>query len=163
MIPHNPAGLDVSNPLSSFTFIEGNFHDQFPHLDCTLHNYRAAIHSTFLSEYPGIIFHSATLWCHYTALFVVYVITPEGWLYVMPSALNGIVLWMNKGKILVMSPFFMKAYVNSVDMLFVFLFIILIFQTEQILSIMTNKIKKKCAKIMFRNSQMRHQVVWNIV
>lgn len=78
-----------------------------PHLDCTLHNHNhthiAATHSTFLSEYPGITFHRAGLWCYYTPLFAVYVLIPVGWLYVMPSALNGVVTeWKEKWKVLVM-------------------------------------------------------------
>lgn len=74
-----------------------------PHLFCTLHNHNcthiAATHSTFLSEYPGITFHRAGLWCYYTPLFAVYVLTPVGWLYVVPSALNGVVNeWKEKMK-----------------------------------------------------------------
>lgn len=74
-----------------------------PHLDCILHKHNhthiAATHSTFLSEYPSITFHRAALWCYYTPLFAVYVLTPVGWLYVMPSAINGVVSeWKEKWK-----------------------------------------------------------------
>lgn len=66
-----------------------------PHLFCTLHNHNrthiAATHSTFLSEYPSIALHRAGLWCYYTPLLVVYVLTPVAWLYVMPRELNGVV------------------------------------------------------------------------
>lgn len=82
-----------------------------PHLDCTLHNHNhthiAATHSTFLSEYPGITFHRAGLWCYYTPWLVVYMLISLGWLYVMPSALNGIVTeWNPSNEIFV--PFLFK-------------------------------------------------------
>lgn len=87
-----------------------------PHLFCTLHNHNrthiAATHSTFLSEYPSIALHRAGLWCYYTPLLVVYVLTPVAWLYVMPSALNGVVNeW--KEKVLVMTPLSLLIYENA--------------------------------------------------
>lgn len=87
-----------------------------PHLFCTLHNHNrthiAATHSTFLSEYPSIALHRAGLWCYYTPLLVVYVLTPVAWLHVMPSVLNRV---MNewKEKVLVMTTLSLLIYENA--------------------------------------------------